>query len=97
MESLEQQLSTLEQKITRLIAQYEAVREERDRVAEALATARATVQAQEEKLALQEDKIKTLQIAQGSTGDVQEEKRALKLKINEYIREIDKCIGMLNT
>lgn len=40
------------------------------------------------------EKIKTLQIARGEAeGD---DRKDLKLKINEYIREIDKCIAMLN-
>ena len=41
-----------------------------------------------------ENKIKTLQIAK--SVDIEEDKTALKQKINEYIREIDKCIALLN-
>jgi chromosome segregation ATPase len=39
-------------------------------------------------------KVKTLQIATGNLSD--DEKGVLKQKVNEYIREIDKCIAMLN-
>lgn len=39
--------------------------------------------------------LKVLKLAQGS--DVSDDKAELKRKINEYIREIDKVLAMLNT
>ena len=41
------------------------------------------------------ESLKTLKIAKGQAED-DEDRKALKLKINEYIREIDRCIAMLN-
>jgi chromosome segregation ATPase len=38
--------------------------------------------------------LKTLKLAK--QADFSDEKTDLKLKVNEYIREIDKCIAMLN-
>ena len=40
-----------------------------------------------------EEKNKILRIAGGSTS---EDKREMKLKINEIVREVDKCIAQLN-
>ena len=42
-----------------------------------------------------EDRIKTLKIAK--TLETKEGNVEAKLKINEFVREIDKCIGLLNT
>ncbi|MCX6268614.1 MAG: hypothetical protein NTW16_14875 [Bacteroidetes bacterium] len=42
-----------------------------------------------------EDKIKTIIIAK--TLETKEGNVEAKLKINELVREIDKCIGLLNT
>ena len=42
-----------------------------------------------------EANLKTLKIAKGTYDDDQDRKE-LKLKINEYIREIDRCIALLN-
>lgn len=42
-----------------------------------------------------EDSYKTLQIAQNISGD-NDKNLAIKLKINELVREIDKCIAQLN-
>jgi len=39
--------------------------------------------------------LKVLKLAQGS--DLSDDKAELKRKINEYIREIDKVLAMLNT
>ena len=43
-----------------------------------------------------ENKIKILKLAQNLSGDESDEKTEIKRKINEYIREIDRCIAMLN-
>lgn len=41
-------------------------------------------------------KAKTSTLAQRISDNPIEEKRKLKLQINEYIREIDKCLSILN-
>lgn len=42
-----------------------------------------------------EEKIKVVKLAQQLSGSDQNN-RDIKLKINEYIREIDKCLGLIN-
>lgn len=42
-----------------------------------------------------ENKYKSLKIARAASGD-NEKNLALKLRINELVREIDKCIAQLN-
>jgi hypothetical protein len=42
-----------------------------------------------------ENKYKSLRIAKATSGD-DEKNLALKLRINELVREIDKCIAQLN-
>lgn len=42
-----------------------------------------------------EDQYKNLRIARAVSGD-SESNLALKLRINELVREIDKCIALLN-
>ena len=49
---------------------------------------------EDEILSLQ-DKIKLINISK-STEVSKEEVKASRLKINEYVREIDKCIALLN-
>ena len=44
-----------------------------------------------------ENQIKILKIAKGSEGKTDEEVKALKLRINAIIREVDKCISYLKS
>lgn len=97
MEDINQKLQQIEQKVTRLLDKYHAVVAEKEALSQQLANCRQEMEAKEVELAELEKKVHTLQIAQGATGDVSDEKTALKQKINTYIREIDKCIAMLNT
>jgi len=50
---------------------------------------------QEEQITELEQKVKVIKLAQQLSGSDQNT-RDIKLKINEYIREIDKCLGLIN-
>jgi hypothetical protein len=52
-------------------------------------------QRQDEQIAELENQNKVIRIAQKLSGSDQNS-REMKLKINEYIREIDKCLGLIN-
>ena len=50
---------------------------------------------QEKKLSALEDKVKLMNISKSVDVD-EEDVKSTRLKINEYVREIDKCIALLN-
>jgi len=52
-------------------------------------------QRQESHITELEEKMKVIKLAQQLSGSDQNT-RDIKLKINEYIREIDKCLGLIN-
>ncbi len=52
-------------------------------------------QRQDDRISELEEKIKVIKLAQQLSGSDQNT-RDIKLKINEYIREIDKCLGLIN-
>lgn len=52
-------------------------------------------QRQDNQISSLEEKIKVVKLAQQLSGSDQNN-RDIKLKINEYIREIDKCLGLIN-
>ncbi|WP_242916271.1 hypothetical protein [Pontibacter liquoris] len=89
-----QQLQHIEDKLRRLINRYADVQQR-------LAKAQEEIQALEEQVAEKEQQIKNFQNQEnivkivdtiaGNTANSTE----LKLKLNEYIREIDKCIAYL--
>ncbi|WP_026351153.1 hypothetical protein [Hymenobacter aerophilus] len=89
------QLDRLERQVTTLVAAYQQLREE-------LADAQTTVQQLQADVRDRERVIKDFQnqenitklvntIATGEPANVNE----LKLRLNEYIREIDKCLAYL--
>ena len=42
------------------------------------------------------EQLKTLKLAQSLAGSGDQDTRQAKMKINEYIKEIDKCLALLN-
>ena len=55
----------------------------------------AKLQQQEEKIVELHEKIKLMNISKSVDTD-KHDLKATRLKINEYVREIDKCIALLN-
>ena len=53
-------------------------------------------QESQNKIANLTDQLKTLKLAQALTGSGDQDSRQMKTKINEYIKEIDKCLALLN-
>lgn len=55
----------------------------------------AKLQEQEKQIVTLHDKVKLMNISK-SVDATKEDVKATRLKINEYVREIDKCIALLN-
>ena len=55
----------------------------------------ASLESKEKKILNLQEKIKLMNISKSSDPSKQEVKET-RLKINEYVREIDKCIALLN-
>ena len=53
------------------------------------------LQVKDKQIASLQDKVKLMNISKSVDSD-SEDLKATKLKINEYVREIDKCIALLN-
>ena len=53
------------------------------------------LQEKERQIASLQDKVKLMNISKSVDSD-SEDMKATRLKINEYVREIDKCIALLN-
>ncbi len=95
MDPISQQIHLIHDKVQQLASQLEQQRQQHAALQQAHSTLQDAYNQQAENIAHLEEKLRTLQIAKSASVD--EDKTALKLKINEYIREIDKCIAMLNT
>ncbi|MDB5274860.1 MAG: hypothetical protein JWO58_3227 [Chitinophagaceae bacterium] len=87
-------LIVLEEKIKKLIDAYDQSLQEAKELKEENAFLKSLVKNKEEEIKNFQNQFKISKIALTSADDTHR-KAELKLKINEYIREIDKCIAYL--
>jgi len=85
----------IEYKLGKLIDQTNHYRLENESLNAELASLRQVITEQKETIKRLDEKNKLLKIAK--TIETKEGNVEAKLKINELVREIDKCIGILNT
>ena len=88
-------LNDLTKKIELLISKYEQVRAEKNELSLKLAQCKEELEISNNKIKDLEQKIDNLQLIEAfiaSKGDVNED----KLNISKLVREIDKCIAILN-
>ena len=93
--SLNNLISGIEIKLNNLLSSYKKVKSINSNLKEENATLLSNIEQKNIEINALKDKIKIISISKSvdvSKGDI----RQTKLKINEYIREIDKCIAQLN-
>ena len=93
--SLNNLISGIEIKLNNLLSSYKKVKSINSDLKEENANLILEIEQKNIEINTLKDKIKIISISKSvdvSKGDI----RQTKLKINEYIREIDKCIAQLN-
>ena len=93
--SLNNLISGIEIKLNNLLTSYKKVKSTNSNLKEQNANLLSEIEQKNIEINTLKDKIKIISISKSvdaSKGDI----RQTKLKINEYIREIDKCIAQLN-
>ena len=93
--SLNNLISGIEIKLNNLLSSYKKVKSINSNLKEENANLLSEIEQKNIEINTLKDKIKIISISKSvdaSMGDI----RQTKLKINEYIREIDKCIAQLN-
>jgi predicted nuclease with TOPRIM domain len=88
-------VASLEQKVDLLLMRYQALKDELKSVKDEKSSLNDQLQASAEKLAdlqVRYDSLKLAKTLELTQGDAHE----AKLKINQMVREIDKCIALLN-
>jgi len=89
-------ISRLKNKIGLLVSQYENIKASNERMAIELTTLKIILNENKTTISELEQKVNRLQIGEAfkaSSADVKEAKQ----KIGKIIKEIDKCIALLNT
>ena len=93
--SLNNLISNIESKLNNLISSYQIVKSNNLNLKQENTSLLSEIDKKNNKINILKDRIKIMSISKSvdaSKGDI----RQTKLKINEYIREIDKCIAQLN-
>ena len=88
-------VGNLKTRIEQIISKYEVALSENISLKEQLHKALEEIEEKNEKIKTLEQKVEQMQLADAfsaSTGDVKEAKK----RIGKIVREIDKCISMLN-
>ena len=88
-------INSIEIKVGKLIEKYNQLQLEKSDLQKNNNALNAKLQEQEKRIAILQDKVKLMNISK-SVDTAKEDVKATRLKINEYVREIDKCIALLN-
>ena len=88
-------INNIEVKLVKLIEKLNHLQLEKSDLQKNNTTLNAKLQEQEQQIVALQDKVKLMNISKSVDVD-QADVKATRLKINEYVREIDKCIALLN-
>ena len=88
-------INNIELKLEKLILAYKKVQKEKSDLQTDNNALTVKLQDKEEQVIALQDKVKLMSISKSVDID-KDGIKATRLKINEYIREIDKCIALLN-
>ena len=88
-------INNIEVKVAELVDKYQRVQLQNSNLQKNNDALNKMLQEQEEQIVALKDKVKLMNISK-SVDRTKEDVKATRLKINEYVREIDKCIALLN-
>lgn len=101
--ALEQYIQRIDDKLHLLLKKLQQVQAENVLLKEQLQSQEETLATQQETIAALENKLHLARIAGATQGpatnkeDDEEFKKEMRNKINDYIKEIDRCIALLNS
>jgi hypothetical protein len=94
MEELLQHIRRIQEKLQTLQKQFQQVNRDKDRLQQELLSSLEKDRLQQLKI---QELEKQLELSKAVRTDMSDEDRqALERRINQYLREIDKCIALLN-
>ena len=89
-------IESIENKVNNIISAYNSLKKEKEEILEENTKLRSDISERDKSIKSLEEKINLLRITK-SVGALDVEKNMeSRRKINEYVREIDKCIALLN-
>jgi archaellum component FlaC len=92
--SLDQQFNTINDKLQRLVKQYQRLQKENELLKKELQECKKAETSTAQSINELKEQVQILKLSSGEMND--REKKDFEKNINQYIREIDKCIAYLN-
>ena len=89
-------VENIEKKVSKLIKLYQSVQKEKEDILTENNNFKLDLSAKDESIKKLEEKIKLLRITKSVSTQDDKRNKESRQKINEYVREIDKCIALLN-
>ena len=89
-------VENIEKKVSKLIQLYQSDQKEKEEILTENNKLRSDLSDKNESTKKLEEKIKLLRITKSVSTQDDERNKESRQKINEYVREIDKCIALLN-
>jgi hypothetical protein len=92
--TVDQQFTLLNEKLQQLLKQYSRLQKENERLKGELSMAKDKESLAAQKMDEMQQQITILKVASGELSE--KDKKDFEKKINQYIREVDKCISFLS-
>ena len=89
-------VENIEKKVSKLIQLYQSVQKEKEEILTDNNQLILDLSEKDKTIKSLEEKIKLLRITKSVSTQDDERNKESRQKINEYVREIDKCIALLN-
>lgn len=90
----QQQIKSIADKLQQVLQRHQALQKENEQLVGNMRVLKERGSAQQQKIDELELKLAALKIATGQLNDT--EKKDVDKRLNQYIREIDRCIAMLS-
>lgn len=94
MSDLEKNIKRINDKLQQLLKNYQLLQKENQRQSELIASLQQAKEKDKEQIGALQEKITILKAATGKMNEA--DKKEFEKNISQYIREIDKCIGILS-
>ena len=94
MSNTEQHLKRIQDKLQQLLKQYTTVQKENNKLKEQLVSANQKTTAQQKNMDELKQQVSILKLNAGEMSEA--DKKEFEKRINNYVKEIDRCIALLN-
>jgi hypothetical protein len=94
MNEIEQQIKRVQDKLQQLLKQHQLLQKENDKLKQDLGQLKSNHQSQSEQIDQLRQQAEILKLTKTDMNET--EKKAFEKRLNQYIKEIDRCIALLN-